>query len=201
MAEVTIGHTTHTINLSNTVSGHWCINIQPSYPHESIKVMFSCKLMNQKEKVATAKKLHRQFCHPTYEFLEKVLGTLDEMDEEFLEILKRYTANCDVCKRYKPTIPKPAVGNLMDPDKMKLNELVSLDLKDKNGKYILYIIDVVTRYTRACFVASKKKDVIIDKFIIMWISIFGAPKALLMDNVGEFANNEMRELGNRYGIY
>ena len=66
---------------------------------------------------------------------------------KFLHILEKHSNNCIVCKRYKPTIPKPAVGNLFDPDKMKFNQIVSIDLKHKNYKLIIYMIDIVTRYT------------------------------------------------------
>ena len=48
------------------------------------------------------------------------------------------------CQLYAPTIPKPAVGNLFDPDKTNFNEIVSLDLKHRNTKMILYMIDIGT---------------------------------------------------------
>ena len=78
--------------------------------------------------------------------------------------------------------------------------MVSIDLKERNGRLILYIIDVVTRYTRAIFIKSKKKEVIVDMIIQLWMSIFGAANMFLMDNDSEFANDELRELGNQFGI-
>ena len=60
--------------------------------------------------------------------------------------------------------------------------------------------DVVTRYTRAIFIKSKKNEVIVDMIIQLWMSIFGAANMFLMDNGGESANNELRELGNQFGI-
>ena len=36
--------------------------------------------------------------------------------------------------------------------------------------------------------------------IQLWMSIFGAANIFLMDNGGEFANDELRELGNQFGI-
>ena len=47
---------------------------------------------------------------------------------------------------------------------------------------------------------SKKKEVVIDMIIQLWMSIFGAANMFLMDNCGEFATDEMRELGNHFGI-
>ena len=78
--------------------------------------------------------------------------------------------------------------------------MVSIDLKERNGRLILYMIDVVTHYTRAIFIKSKKKDVIVDMIIQLWMSIFGAANMFLMDNGDEFANDELRELGNQFGI-
>ena len=98
-----------------------------------------------------------------------------------------------ICKRYKPTFPKPAVGNLIDPDKMKFNQIVSIDLKQWKDRWIIYMIDVVTRYTRASFIKNKQKDTVVAKVNEMWLSIFGAATIFLMDNGDEFANDEMRE--------
>ena len=60
--------------------------------------------------------------------------------------------------------------------------------------------DVVTRYTRAIFIKSKKKEVIVDMIMQLWMSIFGAANMFLMDNDGEFANDELQELANQFGI-
>ena len=78
--------------------------------------------------------------------------------------------------------------------------MVGIDLKERNGRLILYMIDVVTRYTRAIFIKSKKKKVIVDMIIQLWMSISGAADMFLMDNGGEFANDELQELGNQFGI-
>ena len=85
-----------------------------------------------------------------------MLSVFDE-DTKFLDILEEYSKNCIVCKRYMPTIPKPAIGNLFNQDKIKCNNIVSIDLKQRKDKLIIYIIDVVTQYTRAAFITKQKK--------------------------------------------
>ena len=62
-------------------------------------------------------------------FLKKNFSVFNEKDDEFLNILEKYSNCWSVWKRFKPTQPKPAVGNLFDPDKMKVNKLVSIGLK------------------------------------------------------------------------
>ena len=47
-----------------------------------------------------------------------------------MNILEKYSNCCSVCKRFKPSLPKPVVGKLFDPDKMKFNQVVSIDLNN-----------------------------------------------------------------------
>ena len=199
-AQFTIDGKTKEVALFTSASGHWCVNIQPCIPVDAMSVLFSVDGLSKGEKQQAAARLHRQYCHPPFSFLKKVLSVFNEVDDEFLEILQKYSSDCCVCKKYKPTSPKPAVGNLMDPDKMKFNQIVSMDLKQWKDRWIIYMIDVVTRYTRASFINNKKKETIIAKVIELWLAIFGAPNTFLMDNGGEFANDDMRELGNQFGI-
>ena len=46
------------------------------------------------------------------------------------------------------------------------------------------MIDVVTRYTTAVFIKSKKKEVIVDMIIQLWMSILSC-KCFLIDKSGE----------------
>ena len=111
-AEFTINGERKHVELFTPKSGHWCTEIQPNFPLEAISVMFSVAHLSKEEKISVAERLHRQFCNPPYQFLKKVLMNFGEIDTELLEALEKYSSDCIVCKRYKPTIPKPAVGNL-----------------------------------------------------------------------------------------
>ena len=82
-------------------------------------------------------------------FWKKVLGIFESCDVEFLNILEAVYKEWTVFNRYKQTIPWPVVGNLMDPEKMVFNQIVSIDLKQRGDKYIIYIPELVARYTRA----------------------------------------------------
>ena len=120
--EFTINGERKHVELFTSKSGHWCIEIQPNFPLEAISVMFSVAHLSKEEKclLLNAERLHRQFCHPPYQFLTKILISFGEVHTELLEALEKYSSDCTVCKRYKPTIPKPAVGNLFDPEKINL---------------------------------------------------------------------------------
>ena len=64
------------------------------------------------------------------------MNGLGDVDDEFLSALRDMSENCVVCKRFKPSMPKPAVGSLLDPETAKFNEMVTADLKVRNGKLI-----------------------------------------------------------------
>ena len=112
------------MELVTSKSRHWCIEIQPDFPLEAISVMFSVALFSREKNVSLAERFHRQLCHPLYQFLKEVLMNFGEADTELLEAVEKYSSDCIVCKRYMLTIPKPAVGNLFDPEKMKFNQMV-----------------------------------------------------------------------------
>ena len=46
---------------------------------------------------------------------------------------------------------------------------------------------------------ARKKKTTLKKIIKLWLTIFGAADKFHMDSGGEFANEEMRELGIRFG--
>ena len=198
-AELTINTITHKVELYTSSGWHFCLNIQPSFPIEAINSLFSTINLSQMEKCSVVARILRQFCHPSFEFLKKVLSVFNEVDHEFLSVLEKYCKNCDICNRYKPTIPWPAVGNLYDPSKLTFNSIVTVNLKEWKGKYIIYIIDLFSRYTQADFIQSKCKDVV-SKIIELWFPVFGNLDMFLMDNGGEFGNDTMRELGNLFSI-
>ena len=72
------------------------------------------------EKKIAAAKLHRQYCHPPFAFRKKVLSVCNDKDDKISNILGKYSNCYYVCKCFKLTLPKPAVGNLFDPDKMEI---------------------------------------------------------------------------------
>jgi hypothetical protein len=104
--------------------------------------------------------------------------------------------------------PSPAfsVYKYPRPDRVKLserfNEVVCMDLKEfeHNKTWILHIIDSATRYSAACLINTKKKDVIVARIFQTWICYFGAPKKFLTDNGGEFANQVMMEMNEKLGV-
>ena len=130
-AKIMINNIVKELELYTSESGHYCLDIHSNFPSEAVCVLFSVKTLTISEKVKAAKHLNHQYCHPPFSLLKKVLSVFDEKDTEFLDILEEYSENSIVCKRYKPNIPKSVVVNLFNPDKMKFNNIVSIDLEQR----------------------------------------------------------------------
>ena len=74
-----------------------------------------------------------------------------------------------------------------------------MDLKQINGELCPHLIDHATRFSVAVRVSSKHKEVIVDKIMTNWITMFGKPQQFLVDNGGEFNNSLMVELSDCLG--
>ena len=68
------------------------------------------------------------------------------------------------------------------------------------NKIILHLIDVCTRHSSASFIPNKKKETIINAIFKTWIAIYGNPRKFLIDNGGEWANEEFLEMCDSLGI-
>ena len=87
-AGFTINGERNHVELFTSKSGQWCIEMQPNFPLEAISVMFLVAHLSKEEKVSVAERLHRQFCHPPYQFLKKILMNFGEVDKGCLKHLR-----------------------------------------------------------------------------------------------------------------
>ena len=189
------------IHISN--SGHYCISLSRTTnctTRDTEKIFFTSPVVTgdttgNKTKVL---KLHKQFAHPAPEKLKKLIRNSGSDDPDVYRLVDEISKNCDVCKKFKPTPLRPAVGF---PVASSFNETVAMDLKSMgNNLYILHMIDHATRYSSACLIRNKKKETIIKAVMEYWIRIFGAPGAFLTDNGGEFVNDQMLEYAEQFNI-
>ena len=75
-----------------------------------------------------------------------------------------------------------------------------MDLKFYQGKIILHLIDLCTRLSSAAIIPNKRPETIVEYLLKIWISVYGATDKFLMDNGGEFANTNVINLGEKFGI-
>ena len=78
------------VDLYTSKSGHWCLSLKPSLSMlESVETYFSVAKLTKDEKLQSATHIHRQFCHPPFTFLAKIMKSFGDVDVEFLSILEK----------------------------------------------------------------------------------------------------------------
>ena len=169
-----------------TTSGHHAIPIRP-HGKEITSNIIMHTVKDNKDDLATAKKLHQQFGHPVAHRLIKLIKDSGNDNDNLLKAVEDVTNNCDTCKRYKKTAPRPVVTF---PLATIFNETVAMDLKifENNSIYFLHLIDHATRFSAAGVIRNKRAETIVKKLFEIWISIYGCPQTILSDNGGEFVN-------------
>ena len=192
------------IPLTTTMSGHYTLPINKpkqlimnlSHTTSQITLSLRSKLSNRD----IARKLHRQFAHPSKEKLMELIsraGNPWNSNDELKSEIESITSNCETCQKYKKSPPRPVVGL---PMATQFLETVAMDLKFYRGTIILHLIDVCTRLSAAIVVANKQPDTIIQALFQIWISVYGSTEKFLTDNGGEFANAKFINVGEKFGI-
>ena len=103
-------------------------------------------------------------------------------------------------RRLYITPDRPAVAPPMASD---FGQVLGMDLKVWNkhkGIYILYMIDIFTRYQVAAVIRSKTPEAIIKAFTTKWLPTFGRVDKIITDNGTEFQNELMREVASALNV-
>ena len=190
------------IDVKISTSGHYCLPLTrpPDINNEhTAKVLFSFKFDDDpKANYKKVLKLHRQFCHPKPDALYKLIKTSGTNSSEIHKICRDVYDRCESCQRYGTKKLRPVVAF---PTASDFNERLAVDLKQfGTGIHILHIVDHVTRYSSACVIKDKQKGTIVKGFLEYWIRIFGSPQSILSDNGGEFVNQELTDLAEKFNI-
>ena len=185
-----------TVPLDTTTSGHYCVPIKVEYPVSDVSRVMSAVTENESvgpDMSKTLLKLHRQFGHPSQNKLVTLLkdaGLWDECYKADLDKVYQKCRSSGLC-RFKDRIPRPVAALPLAHD---FNDKVALDLKQWNGKWILHMVDMWSRFTISTLVPRKCPSDIIHAVMSEWCSIFGVMGGVLTDNGGEFVSKEMIEV-------
>ena len=194
-----------TVHLATTSSGHYTIPLtRPRQVIASIDKPFECNFVfisrEDNNITATAEKLHRQFAHPS---LNQIMSLINKAgppwnnNKELISEIKRIDKECATCQIYRRSPPRPVVGL---PMASKFLETVAMDLKFYDKKIILHLIDLCTRLSAATTIKDKNPTTVIEAILRTWISVYGSSGNFLVDNGGEFANEEFINLAEQFGI-
>ena len=196
------------VDLSTTTAGHYIVNLlEDGEMHdiflaeddfEEIFAAIDLKNADEATQMKLLKKLHAQFGHRPKQAFVDLLKHANAWLPTFSKMLDKIIDPCEGCVLQRRNPDKPAVAMSMAKD---VNDVIAMDLKKlKNGKHILYIIDLFSRFTMAKIINTKKPAEIVNGLMEKWISIFGTPRKILTDNGGEFCNETMLLLTNKFNV-
>lgn len=160
---------------------------------------------SEKEKERMIRKLHLQFGHANGDKIWNLTeeakwseGLTEEDRRGMRSKIRTQIEKCEVCKKYKKVPARPVVGFKWSKT---FNEVLAVDLGEWEGKKFLVMVDLATKYCQARWVKDKKPDTIMEALMYGWFQIFGAPAKMLSDNGGEFQNEKMRVMTERWNIH
>ena len=142
-------------------------------------------------------KLHKQFGHRPKKCFVELLKSANVWNHNMERLLDKIIEGCEGCILRKRCPDRPAVAMAMATE---FNEKVAIDLKHWKSGYILYMIDMFTRFTQAAFITRKAPEQVINAIMERWVANFGVPAAILNDNGGEFVNAEMLALKSELNV-
>ena len=188
------------LKVSTTSAGHLIMDLLEQddvYLLEELLVV-DLKNASENEQEKLLNKVHKQFGHRTKRVFVSLLKDTNNWLPEFSGMLDKIIEKCEGCIMSKKTPDRPSVAL---PRAQDFNEILTMDLKIWNGKYILYMIDMFSRYTVATVIPRKKPAEVINAIFKHWVKYFGVPGSVMTDNGGEFTGEEMRNVTSYLNVY
>ena len=190
------------VKLKSARSGHYVIPLQDFIHSDETKNLVFLTNLGDPEGCPEKQieKLHKAMGHPARHTLEKMIQNANCNVPNLSNILSKLYSSCLTCLKFHKSLHKPKVSPPLAND---FNHTIGMDLKvwPKYKVIILYIIDHYTRYSQAHIIPDKKADTIIEKLLDGWIlSLFGAPKNIMIDNGGEFYNQKFKDVCQNLNI-
>ncbi|ROT67386.1 hypothetical protein C7M84_014540 [Penaeus vannamei] len=110
---------------------------------------------------------------------------------------RRYVASCTACQWRKGAIARTPLQSM--PDVAEPFERVSVDIltltpSARGNKYVLVLIDHLTRFVELFPLASKDAQTVADVFLAEFVTRYGPPRTLLSDNGLEFRNRLLSDI-------
>lgn len=110
---------------------------------------------------------------------------------------RRYVKSCVPCQRRKGLTRRAYLEHM--PDVTGPFDRVSADLVDlhhsaRGNRYVLVLIDHLTRFIQMIALPSKDAETVAEAILKEYLTLFGPPKALLTDRGTEFTNRLLTDV-------
>ena len=120
------------------------------------------------------------------------------MGPELANVINCVINECKVCQKFQPSVARPRVSL---PRATPFNKVVTLDIKEFGTKYILWMINLFSRFIVGKLIPNKKVDTIIQVLTDFWCMLLGFPSyGFFADNGREFLNVNLDKLTSKLGL-
>ena len=146
-------------------------------------------------------KLHHFWGHIHPEKLKGIVKRSGKWNEETMRAIEELK-NCEPCKVENKRPPKP---KSTFQKSISFNHVIQIDLKEnirykQAPNYILYIVDVFTKFKAARYIPNKRGETVTEALMLEWVKYFGPPKYIQSDRGKEFLNQHLETFCNIHGI-
>ncbi|ROT71745.1 integrase core domain containing protein [Penaeus vannamei] len=110
---------------------------------------------------------------------------------------RRYVASCTACQRRKGAIartPLQSMPDVAEPFERLSVDILTLTPSARGNKYVLVLIDHLTRFVELFPLATKDAQTVADVFLAEFVTRYGPPRTLLSDNGLEFRNRLLSDI-------
>ena len=166
--------------LDCTTSRHFCIPLNSNKLEE-------CAFVINKSIKDELIKIHEQFAHPSKAKFKSLLVDANMWNEEYSDFANELYEKCEICHGFKVTPPRPVASLSLTND---FNDAVAIDLKHwKNNLYILYMVDIFTKFTLASLRIKHRAQLSIQLFKCGLVLVLVHRKSFLKTMAGYLRKN------------
>ena len=176
--------------------------------HEDPKVKTNVKVFNMNISNLDCKEVISKY-HSTLGHVgaSRLVQILRDSGYSFPNMHSQVTLFCKQCIycAERKSIPNPQNQQLSITANSPF-EKVMLDLsgplpRSKDGyRYILAVVDVFSRYSTLVPLKSTETEVILDAFLLHWLSLFGCPQVMISDNAPNFNSSVFSSFCHKFNI-
>ena len=158
----------------------------PLEDEEAGAIVEATEEVKKEQKLGQLELIHRRLGHPANETLVRMLRLAGA--ERWL-VDEASKLECPVCESSQ--MPRRPMPQRSDMRPTTFNELVAIDLKfAKDCNEVLYValsmVDLATNFHQGVLLRNRNPGHVAQKFLSRWISVFGIPQCITLDQGGEW---------------